>query len=397
MMDFSLDPDLERLRDRVRAFVADAVIPAEDADRSEHGLDDGLRARLQVAAREAGVFAPTVAAELGGLGLDHRAQSIVLEEAGYSILGPQAMNCAAPDEGNMNLLAKVASPDQRERYLRPLAAGEIRSAFAMTEPAPGAGSDPAMLLTRAERVEDGWSISGRKWFITGAAGARFFICMARTSEVIERGRGATMFLVDADHPGVRVDRIVEAIDRSFPGGHAEVVFEDCRVGDDAVLGEVGEGYGYAQVRLAPARLTHCMRWLGLARRAHDVALDRTAERELFGARLDQLGLAQGLIADSVIDLAASSALIQTAADALAAGRRAAQETSIAKVFVSEAVFRVVDRSIQLLGGDGVVHDLPVARFLTEVRPFRIYDGPSETHRWAISRRASRLRGAEREA
>ncbi|MCW2953625.1 MAG: acyl-CoA dehydrogenase domain protein [Conexibacter sp.] len=376
--------------ERTRAFVRRVCLPAE-ARFGGHDVDPALRAELQEAARAAGVFAPHVGREHGGLGLGIADWPGVFEAAGYSLLGPAALNCAAPDEGNMHLLELTGTPAQQARYLAPLARGELRSCFAMTEPHPGAGSDPDALATTARRVDGGWRIDGAKRFISGADGAAFAICMARAPE------GATMFLVDAGTPGFEVGRTMPATDTIVAGGHSEVVLHDCVVPEEAVLGEVGEGFRYAQVRLGPARLTHCMRWLGLARRAHDVALDRTAERELFGARLDQLGLAQGLIADSVIDLAASSALIQTAADALAAGRRAAQETSIAKVFVSEAVFRVVDRSIQLLGGDGVVHDLPVARFLTEVRPFRIYDGPSETHRWAISRRASRLRGAEREA
>jgi acyl-CoA dehydrogenase len=391
VIDFSMEPELEELRDRVRAFIADVVIPAEPEDRPGHGLDDVLRARLQDAARAAGVFAPTVAPELGGLGLDHRAQAVVLEEAGYSILGPQALNCAAPDEGNMNLLARVAREDQRERYLRPLAAGQTRSAFAMTEPAPGAGSDPAMLLTTAERVDGGWSISGRKWFITGAEGAAFFICMARTS-ALEHGRGATMFLVDADNPGVRIERIVDAMDRSFPGGHAEVIFEDCRVAEDAVLGAVGEGYGYAQVRLAPARLTHCMRWLGLARRALDLTLDRANEREAFGSRLGELGMVQQMIADSVIDLETSRLLIWRCAWVLDQGGHGRHESSVAKAHVAEALHRVADRAVQVHGSLGISGDTPLARYLAELRPFRVYDGPTETHKWAIARRALRARG-----
>jgi alkylation response protein AidB-like acyl-CoA dehydrogenase len=215
--------------------------------------------------------------------------------------------------------------------------------------------------------------------------------MARAPE------GATMFLVDADNPGWQVGRRMATTDTVFAGGHSEVALRDCRVGPEDVLGEVGQGFRYAQVRLGPARLTHCMRWLGLARRALDLALDRAAERELFGARLEELGLAQGLIADSVIDVEASRALIRSAAEVLDAGRPGRHETSIAKVFVAEAVWRVIDRSLQLTGGDGVTHDLPLARFLNEVRPFRIYDGPSETHRWAIARRAARVRAAERDA
>jgi acyl-CoA dehydrogenase len=394
MIDFTPDAVVEELRERVAEFVAQVVIPAEDRDRSTHGLDDGLRAELQDAAREVGVFAPHVAPDLGGLGLDHRGQAVIFEEAGYSILGPQALNCAAPDEGNMNLLARVAGPEQQARYLRPLAAGYVRSCFAMTEPAPGAGSDPSMLRTEATRVDGGWSISGRKWFITGADGAAFTICMARTGEVIEHGRGATMFLIDAGTPGIRVERVVDAIDRSFPGGHAEMVFEDCRVSADAILGEEGEGYRYAQVRLAPARLTHCMRWLGIARRAHDFALDRANEREAFGSRLGELGMVQQLIADSVLDIETSRMLIWRCAWALDQGASARHESSVAKAHVAEAVHRVVDRAVQICGSLGVSGDAPLARYLAEVRPFRIYDGPTETHKWAIARRA--LRDRERE-
>jgi acyl-CoA dehydrogenase len=373
---------------RTRAFVRGVCIPAE-ARFTGHELDPSLRAELQAAAREAGVFAPHAPVEHGGLGLDIRGWSVVFEEAGYSLLGPQALNCAAPDEGNMRLLEMVASEEQKERYLKPLVAGELRSCFAMTEPHPGAGSDPAALASTARPVDGGWTIDGDKRFISGADGAAFAICMARAPE------GATMFLVDADNPGWRVGRRMPTTDTVFAGGHSEVALRDCRVGPEAVLGEVGQGFRYAQVRLGPARLTHCMRWLGLARRALDLALDRAAERELFGARLDELGLAQGLIADSVIDIEASRALIRSAAEALDAGRPGRHETSIAKVFVAEAVFRVIDRALQLTGGDGVSHDLPLARFANEVRPFRIYDGPSETHRWAIARRAARLRAQER--
>jgi acyl-CoA dehydrogenase len=386
--------ELESLRGRVAEFIRDVVIPAESRDDGVHGPPADLRAELQSKAREAGVFAPQVATEFGGLGLDHRGQAVILEEAGYSLLGPQALNCAAPDEGNMHMLSRVADPAQQEKYLRPLAEGRTRSCFAMTEPAPGAGSDPSMLRTEATKVEGGWKINGRKWFTTGAVDSAFTICMARTGERIEAGRGATMFLVDAGTDGMRIERTIDAVDRSFPGGHAEVVFEDCFVEDGAVLGEVGEGYSYAQVRLAPARLTHCMRWLGLARRARDIALDRANEREAFGERLADLGQVQQMIAESEIEIEASRALIQNCARALDAGSRGSHESSIAKAYVAEACFRIVDRSIQICGSLGVSGDLPLSRFLTEVRPFRIYDGPTETHRWAIARRASRRRLAE---
>jgi acyl-CoA dehydrogenase len=383
-------PAVAEIAERTRDFIREVCIPAE-ARFTSHELDESLRAELQAAARQAGVFAPHVPAEFGGLGLDIRGWSGVFEEAGYSLLGPQALNCAAPDEGNMHLLEVVATEEQKERFLRPLAAGEVRSSFAMTEPHPGAGSDPAALATSARPADGGWVIEGSKRFISGADGAAFSICMARADE------GATMFLIDAENPGWQVGRRMETTDTVFAGGHSEVAIRDCFVDSDAVLGEVGQGFRYAQVRLGPARLTHCMRWLGLARRALDIALDRAAEREVFGARLDELGLAQGLIADSVIDLEASRSLIRWAAGVLDSGTPGRHETSVAKVFVAEAVWRMIDRSLQLCGGDGVTHDLPLARFLNEVRPFRIYDGPSETHRWAIARRAARVRAAEREA
>jgi acyl-CoA dehydrogenase len=383
------DPAVAELTARTRAFVRDVCIPAEDRHRG-HLLDPALRDELQAAARRAGVFAPHVPRELGGHGLDIRGWAPVFEAAGYSLLGPQALNCAAPDEGNMHLLEVVATEEQKRRYLAPLARGEVRSCFAMTEPHPGAGSDPEALATTARREGGGWVLDGDKRFISGAEGAAFAICMARAPE------GATMFLVDAGTPGFEVGRRMEATDTVFAGGHSEVSLRGCAVGEDAVLGAVGEGFRYAQVRLGPARLTHCMRWLGLAQRALDIALDRAAERRLFGSRLEDLGLAQGLIADSVIDLDASRGLIRAAAETLAAGHPGRHETSVAKVFVSEAVFRVIDRAVQLVGGDGVTSDLPLARFMNEVRPFRIYDGPSETHRWAIARRASRVRARERD-
>ncbi len=373
---------------RVRAFIGRQVIPVE----SDLGGKPEIFAELRAAARAAGVFAPTAPVEYGGMGLSMLEQADVLEAAGWSLPGPSILNCAAPDEGNMTLLERVATPAQRETYLRPLAAGDVRSAFAMTEPAPGAGSDPAALTTTAVRDGDDWLIDGRKWFITGADGAAFFIVMARTGDA-----AATMFLVDAGATGLTVGRHIPTIDEGFAGGHCEVTFTRCRVPSAAVLGEVDRGFANAQARLGPARLTHCMRWLGLAGRAHDIMLGYVVGREMFGRRLADLGLAQHLIAENEIDLAASRALIRTAAAALDAGERASGETSIAKTFVSEAVGRVVDRSVQLCGAQGVSHDLPLARFLAEVRPFRIYDGASEAHRWALARRAVRRFEAARAA
>jgi acyl-CoA dehydrogenase len=388
MIDFELEPQLVELRERVAQFVAEVAIPAEPRDVSTHGTDDALRSELQEEAKRWGVFGPQLSEELGGLGLDHRGTAVILEECGYSLLGPQALNCAAPDEGNLHMLDLIASPGQRERYLVPLADGRIRSCFSMTEPAPGAGSDPTMLRTTARKTDSGWSISGTKWFITGADGAAFTICMAIAEEA-----GATMFLVDADNPGFRIERILDATDRAFPGGHAEVVFEDCEVPDDAVLGEVGSGFQYAQVRLAPARLTHCERWLGAARRAHDFALAYVSGREAFGQPLGELGMVQEKLARNLIDIETSRLLIWRCAWALDQGQSGKHESSVAKAYVSEAVDRVVDNAVQVCGATGVSGEGPLARLLDETRPFRIYDGPTETHLWSIARRQLRAHSA----
>jgi acyl-CoA dehydrogenase len=376
----------EELRIRTRDFIRGVVIPAEPfpGDR----LDPAIRSILQRDAKVAGVFAPHVAVRFGGQGLEIDEWSAVFQEAGYSPIGPSVINCMAPDEGNMHMLELIATPVQQERYLIPLAAGELRSCFAMTEPHPGAGSDPAALTTRAVRVNGGWSISGQKRFISGADGAGFTIVMAVTDD----GGGATMFLVDSDNGGMRLGRQIHTIDRAIDGGHPHIYFDDCFVADDAVLGEVGLGYQYAQVRLGPARLTHCMRWLGLARRSLDIALDRAESRSIFGSKIKDLGLAQEMIAQSVIDIETSDAIITKTAHLLAVDAKAGSAlSSVAKVHCSEAVYRVIDRAIQICGGDGVSDGLPLAQYLSEVRPFRIYDGSNETHKWAISRRASSQR------
>ena len=383
-LDFSVPQQTRELALRTREFVDTVVIPAESQWGTGHGPDPELVAQLQETARAAGVFAPTAPQQMGGLGLHHRDIAVVLEEAGRSVLGPSAMNCAAPDEGNILMLDKIADPAQRQRYLEPLSRGQVRSCFAMTEPDPGAGSDPSLLTTRAVLNDGTWHISGRKWFSTGAWGAAFAIVMARTGQ-----DAATMFLVDRDNPGMRYVRTIDTIDRGSSGGHGELEFDDCQVGQDAVLGAVDEGFRYAQVRLGPARLTHCMRWLGAARRCHETAVAYAARREMFGGRSGDLGMTQQAIADNEIDIAASRALIWQAAYELDCDRPARSLTSMAKTFVAEATFRIADRSVQMCGALGISADAPVGRLFNEIRPFRIYDGPSEVHRWSIARRAFR--------
>ncbi|MFE6174541.1 acyl-CoA dehydrogenase family protein [Streptomyces sp. NPDC056464] len=389
-IEFGIDEEVADIARRTAVFVRDTVLPVEDECHGDvHAGPESLRRDLQEAARAAEVFAPQVAPRWGGLGLDLRGQAVVFEAAGYALLGPLALNCAAPDEGNMHLLEVVATEEQKARFLAPLAAGETRSCFAMTEPSPGAGSDPRALATTAVRVPGGWRINGRKWFISGADGAAFTICMARTGGAPGDPGGATMFLIDSSNPGMKVVRNIGTLDRALFAGHSELLFEDCEVSDDAVLGEVDKGFDYAQVRLGPARLTHCMRWLGVARRAQDIALDRAARRRAFGATLAELGMVQQQLADSEIDIETSRAMLWRACWELDQGRPGAQLTSIAKTFVSEAVGRVVDRSVQICGALGISEDAPLAALYREVRPFRVYDGPSETHRWAIAKRAVR--------
>jgi acyl-CoA dehydrogenase len=387
-IDLNYSAAVDELVARTTAFIRETVLPLEDefaGDATAAG-GDAMRLQLQAAAKEIGVFAPHAPREFGGHGLGMADRAPVFEAAGYSVFGPVALNIAAPDEGNVHLLAHVATAEQKSRWLAPLVGGTIRSAFAMTEPAPGAGSDPSALHTRAEWTGRKWRITGQKWFITGADGASVFIIMARTSgEPGQRG-GATMFLADVDRPGITIGRHISTSDRSMIGGHCEVTFDGLELGSDAVLGEVDQGFRYAQVRLGPARMTHVMRWLGAANRSQDVALDYVASREAFGARLGDLGMIQKMLADNEIDLAATRALLVRACWELDQGQSASQSTSIAKTFAAEAIHRVVDRSIQMCGGLGVSDDLPLARLAREVRPFRIYDGPSEVHRWALARR-----------
>ena len=381
--------DVTALAERTKAFAQTIVLPIEDRHDGdiEAAGGDALRVDLQQRARDAGVFAPHAPVEYGGHGLNMAERAPVFEEAGYSLFGPLAVNIAAPDEGNVHLLAHIASAEQKERYLAPLARGEVRSAFAMTEPAPGAGSDPSALRTHATRVPGGWKVNGRKHFITGADGAAFVIIFARTSgEPGDRG-GATMFLTPADVPGLTVGRHLNTMDRAMIGGHCEVTFDDVFVPDGGVLGEVDQGFAYAQVRLGPARMTHVMRWLGAARRGHDVAVDYVADRVGFGGRLGELGMIQKMIADNEIDIAATRALLIRACWELDQGGHASNATSIAKTYAAEAIFRIVDNAVQMCGGLGVAADLPLSRLFREVRPFRIYDGPSEVHRWAIAKRA----------
>lgn len=364
---------------KVEAFVRGTVIPYEaDARQDAHGPTDDLVQELRGLARGAGVLTPHILED--GSHLSQEGTARVLVKAGLSHLGILATNVAAPDEGNMLLLGKKGSAEQKAHFLAPMVAGEARSAFFMTEPDGGAGSDPSMLKTKATRDGNHWVINGRKTFITGADGAKVGIIMALAEE------GATMFLVDLPDPAIRIARVLDTLDGSMPGGHSLIEIDNLRVSADQMLGEPGEGFRLAQVRLAPARLSHCMRWTGLGLRAQEVATEYACRREAFKKPLiDHEGVGFKL-AENQIDLQQCLLMIDWCAQALDRGETGNVESSMAKVAVSEALFRVADNCVQVMGGTGISEETPVERFFRETRAFRIYDGPTEVHKWSLAKK-----------
>lgn len=389
MIDFSLPQPLVALRDRVRAFVDTEVVPFErDPRLTSHGPNDDLRQELVELARKAGLLTVQAPKSFGGLDLSHIEQAVVYEAAGWSTLGPVAMNCAAPDEGNMALLGKIANPEQQERFLRPVIEGRVRSVFAMTEPG-GAGSDPNQLLTEAVPDGDCYVVNGRKWLITGANGAFTWIVMAKVPAGEHGPGGPTLFLVPADMPGIEIERVMNTMDRNYVEGHGVVRFNDMRVPADAVLGEVGNAFRYAQLRLTPARLTHAMRWLGAAHRAHSIAVEHARTRTAFGK---PIGEHQGVgfqLADNEIALDNCRLAIWHACWLLDRGEQGRHEASKVKCYVSEELFKVADRCVQVLGGIGVTDETVVEMIFRDLRAFRLYDGPTEVHKHAIARRLMR--------
>lgn len=378
----TLSQDLLDLQQQVRGFIREEIIPYEkDTRQGEHGPSDELRQELVEKARKFNLLTPHASVEMGGLGWTHLQKAIAFEEAGYSPLGPVAMNIHAPDEGNIHLFDAVANAEQKQRWLKPMVDGYIRSCFAMTEPAPGAGSDPSMLLTTA--VQDGadYIINGRKWLITGAIGAKVAIIMAK----MEDGR-ASMFLTDTDVAGFNIEKEMNAMDSCFAGGHAILNFENLRIPKQNVLGEIGRGFKYAQVRLAPARLTHCMRWLGQARRAHDIATQYARERQSFGQRLGDHQGVGFMLADNEMDLLSTRLAVHYCAQVLDVGEKGNYESSLVKVISADAIWRVIDRSVQILGGQAMTDENLVCKIFKDARGFRIYDGANEVHRMSIARK-----------
>ncbi|MDH7637739.1 acyl-CoA dehydrogenase family protein [Sphingomonas oryzagri] len=381
----------QAIADRVETFVRDVVIPYEKDPRFAvhgHGPGEDLVAEMRAKARDAGVLTPHILPD--GSHLTQRETAIVLQRSGLSPLGPVAVNTMAPDEGNMYLIGKVATAEQKAHFLAPMIAGEARSAFFMTEPAAdgGAGSDPSMMRTTCRPDGNHWVINGRKAFITGACGAKVGIVMAK-SEAAESAGGACMFLVDLPDPAIRIERLLDTIDSSMPGGHAVVTIENLRVPADQMLGAAGEGFPYAQVRLSPARLSHCMRWYGAATRAHEIATAYACRREAFGKRLiDHEGVGF-MLAENMIDLKQAELMIDWCAGVLDGGSLGTTESSMTKVAVSEALMRVADRCVQVMGGSGVSGDTIVEQVFREIRAFRIYDGPTEVHKWSLAKRIKR--------
>jgi acyl-CoA dehydrogenase len=369
---------------KVERFVRDVVAPYERDPRcGAHGPSEELVLELRAKAREAGVMTPHIPAD--GSHMSQRETAIVLKPSGLSPLGPVAVNTMAPDEGNMYLLGRMGSDEQKARFLSPLVTGEARSAFFMTEPAEidGAGSDPSMMKTTAVMDGNHWVINGRKTFITGAQGAKVGIVMAKATD------GACMFLVDLPDPAIRIDRVLDTIDSSMPGGHALVTIDNLRVPADQMLGLSGEGFKYAQIRLSPARLSHCMRWFGSASRANEIAAAYACRRHAFGKPLiDHEGVGF-MLAENLIDLKQSELMIDWCADILDGGSLGTVESSMTKVAVSEALMRVADRCVQVMGGTGVSGDTIVEQVFREIRAFRIYDGPTEVHKWSLAKKIKR--------
>jgi len=384
-MDFSLPPEIETVRARVRRFVEDRLIPLE-SDRANYDEHDNIAphvlARLRQEAKAEGLWALQMPKAVGGGGLPRIGMAACYEEMNRSIFGPVVFNSAAPDDGNMMILDRVLPEAMKKRWLAPVVAGEVQSAFAMTEP-DGCGSDPSLTYTRAERVgNDRWRITGRKHFITGAGNAKHFILIARTSE--DERKGLSAFLFHADDPGWRIIRRIPIMGPEEHGGHCELVFEGLEIPDEQRLLGVGDGLKLTQMRLGVARLTHCMRWLGLARRCLEIAMEYTARRDSFGMKLSDRESVQGLIGQAAMEVQIGRLLTMHAAWQLDQGSFARKEVSMAKIVVADALHKAADTALQLLGARGYSKDTVVEWIYRYARQARLVDGASEVHRMVLA-------------
>ena len=386
-MDFTLPRALEEVRLRTRAFVADHILPLEaqaDAYDDHENIRLDLLAQLREKAKAAGLWAPQSARELGGMDLPIIGWAAMYEEANRSIFGPVVFNCAAPDDGNMRVLRKVATPAQQERWLKPIVEGRVRSSFVMTEPHPGAGSDPSMMLTTATRKgNQRWVINGHKWFITGAGVAQHFIVLARTSD--DPRRGLSAFLFDRDQPGWSIVRRIPIMGPEEHGGHCEMVFDGLEIPDEAMLMSEGDGLKLAQIRLGPARLTHCMRWLGLAKRAMEIAYAYVEARESFGLKLSQRESVQIKLGRVAAAIEIGRLLVMKAAWELDQGGRARMAVSMAKIHVADTLHLAADTAIQLNGARGYSKDTVLEWIYRYARQARLVDGASEVHDMVLAK------------
>jgi acyl-CoA dehydrogenase len=385
-IDFSFPPELEALRTRVREFIDTIVRPLEEQlDESNRDALVSTVIKMRKAAHEWGLWLPHMPKEFGGMGLGHVAMAAVSAEAARSRFGPFALNAQAPDEGNMHTLLHWATDEQKERYLRPLCEGRVRSCFAMTEPEV-AGSDPTLIQTRAVLQGDHWVIDGHKWFISGARGARFAILIARTEDAPEIPQaGNSAFLVDLPSEGWEVVRDVETMSGSH--NHCEIRIRGLRVPAENLLGGRGQGHLLGQARLGPARLAHCMRWLGQAEQALDMTVKRSLERFAHGSLLAEKQGIQWMIADSAMELYQSKLMVLHAAYLIDTGADFRTEVSMTKHFVANALNRIVDRAIQVHGALGYSTDTPLASMAQHARWARFADGADEVHQWRIAQRA----------
>ena len=376
-----------RVAERVRTFIDEQVIPIEREwlpreTSVPHDVLDSLRAE----AREANVYAPQVSEEFGGLGLTFDEMLPVFEAAGRSLLGAHAIRCAAPDEGNMSTLERFGTPEQQARWLRPIVSGQMDSGFAMTEPLDGGGSDPKMLQTTALLDDDEWVIDGHKWWTTGGAQAEVLLVFARSNLDAHPYQGCSVIIVPRDSPGVELVRDIPHMGEILQGtSHAEFRFENVRVPAENLLGPRDGGFKLVQQRLGPARLTHCMRYLGMAQRAIDIAVAYLSERQAFGEPLSAKQGPRFELADRTMELQAAHALVQDASSQVAAGAEARVAVAMAKTYTANVTQAAIDSALQFCGGNGIARDLPIANFYEMVRQFRLVDGADEVHRRSIAR------------
>jgi acyl-CoA dehydrogenase len=387
-IDFSFPPEIEHVRQRVRDFCNQVVRPAEKEIQANEGDRKLLVEKviaMRKAAQEWGLWLPHMPEEFGGMGLGHVAMASVSAEAAKTGFGPFALNCQAPDEGNMHTLLHWATDEQKQKYLKPLCDGRARSCFAMTEP-DVAGSDPTLIETEARQDGDEWVINGHKWFISGARGAQFAILIARTETDPEVPQAVnSAFLVDIPSPGWEVVRDIETMSGSH--NHCEIRIENLRVPNANLLGGRGQGHRLGQARLGPARLAHCMRWIGQSETALEMMIERSMKRFSHGSLLAEKQGIQWMIADSTMELYQSKLMVLHAAYKIDNGLDFKSEVSMAKHFVAGALNRIIDRAIQVHGALGYSTDTPLAKMATQARWARFADGADEVHQWRIAQRA----------